>query len=140
MLFFRKLYLETNLPSVIVASEDVDLNLRISQPDLHNLKRDGNSSGTNFCHGSFESMQMGNTQVDDDPLCFFIMFGFVGIFKHMKLFFVEPIPKIFSPNSNPLLTGFNSSSLLLNNQCSCSIIMIMPLRSRTLNKNHNVNC
>lgn len=72
MLFLGKLYLETNLPSVIVASEDVDLNLRISQPDLHNLKRDGNSSGTNFCRGSFEAMQMGNTQVDDDPLSMFL--------------------------------------------------------------------
>ncbi|URD77670.1 AP2 domain containing protein [Musa troglodytarum] len=59
-----KLYLETNLPFVIVASEDVDLNLRISQPDLHNLKRDGNSSGTDFCRGSFETMPMGNTQAD----------------------------------------------------------------------------
>ncbi|KAJ8511431.1 hypothetical protein OPV22_001865 [Ensete ventricosum] len=47
-----------------VAPEDVDLNLRISQPDLHNLKRDGNSSGTNFCRGSFEAKQMGNTQAD----------------------------------------------------------------------------
>ncbi|THU56831.1 hypothetical protein C4D60_Mb11t21350 [Musa balbisiana] len=62
--FEPSLYEGETLTEPEVASEDVDLNLRISQPDLHNLKRDGNSSGTNFCHGSFESMQMGNTQAD----------------------------------------------------------------------------
>ncbi|CAL9209996.1 unnamed protein product, partial [Musa hybrid cultivar] len=62
--FEPSLYEGETLTEPEVASEDVDLNLRISQPDLHNLKRDGNSSGTNFCRGSFEAMQMGNTQAD----------------------------------------------------------------------------
>ncbi|URD77669.1 AP2 domain containing protein [Musa troglodytarum] len=62
--FEPSLYEGETLTEPEVASEDVDLNLRISQPDLHNLKRDGNSSGTDFCRGSFETMPMGNTQAD----------------------------------------------------------------------------
>ncbi|CAL9103831.1 unnamed protein product, partial [Musa acuminata var. zebrina] len=51
-------------PENEVAFEDVDLNLRISQPNLHYPKRDGNSGGTNFSCHSFEAMETGNSQAE----------------------------------------------------------------------------
>ncbi|CAL9123710.1 unnamed protein product [Musa textilis] len=49
-------------PENEAAFEDVDLSLRISQPNSHSTKSDGNSTGTNFSHGSFEVTETGNAQ------------------------------------------------------------------------------
>ncbi|URE00297.1 AP2 domain containing protein [Musa troglodytarum] len=51
-------------PENKVAFEDVDLNLRISQPNLHYPKRNGNPGGTNFGRNSFEAMETGNSQAE----------------------------------------------------------------------------
>lgn len=78
---------KTDFLFVIVAFEDVDLNLRISQPNLHYPKRDGNSGGTNFSCHSFEAMETGNSQVDSHP-----PFPLFGIFRHIKKkVFIAPV-------------------------------------------------
>ncbi|THU51826.1 hypothetical protein C4D60_Mb06t35140 [Musa balbisiana] len=51
-------------PENKAAFEDVDLSLRISQPNFHSTKSDGNSTGTNFSHGSYEVTETGNAQLD----------------------------------------------------------------------------
>ncbi|CAL9765198.1 unnamed protein product [Musa acuminata subsp. burmannicoides] len=51
-------------PENKAAFEDVDLSLRISQPNFHSTKSDGNSTGTNFSHGSYEVTETGNAQPD----------------------------------------------------------------------------
>ncbi|RRT85301.1 hypothetical protein B296_00005831 [Ensete ventricosum] len=52
---------------IAAAFEDVDLSLRISQPNFHSTKSDGNSTGTNFSHGSYEVRETGNAQVNSLP-------------------------------------------------------------------------
>ncbi|CAL9134827.1 unnamed protein product, partial [Musa textilis] len=51
-------------PENEVGFKDVDLSLRISQPNLDSAKRDGSSTGTNFNCGLFGVMETGNAQVN----------------------------------------------------------------------------
>ncbi|WOL15038.1 floral homeotic protein APETALA 2-like [Canna indica] len=49
-------------PEKEVTFEDVDLCLRISQPNLHSAKMDGSSSATNFSCGSVEVVNAGSSR------------------------------------------------------------------------------
>ncbi|XP_064937906.1 APETALA2-like protein 2 isoform X1 [Musa acuminata AAA Group] len=49
-------------PENEVGFKDVDLSLRISQPNLDSAKRDGSSTSTNFNCGLFGDMETGNAQ------------------------------------------------------------------------------
>ena len=65
---------------VIVGFKDVDLSLRISQPNLDSAKRDGSSTSTNFNCGLFGDMETGNAQVNSLLPCrFFDIYHFVEI-------------------------------------------------------------